>query len=77
MWEFREKLIFKIIILVFHVYGFVSVDHVCAVTEKRVLGSPGTVITDGCQPPCGCWDLNSGPLEDQPVLLTTEPSLQS
>jgi hypothetical protein len=34
------------------------------------------LITDGCEPPCGCWDLNSGPLEDQPVLLTTEPSLQ-
>jgi hypothetical protein len=30
-------------------------------------------ITDGCEPPCGCWELNSGPLE---VLLTTEPSLQ-
>ena len=19
-------------------------------------------VTDGCEPPCGCWDLNSGPL---------------
>jgi len=26
--------------------------------------------------PYGCWELNSGPLEEQPVLLTTEPSLQ-
>ena len=33
-------------------------------------------ITDGCEPPCGCWDLNSGPLEEQLVLLTSEPSLQ-
>jgi hypothetical protein len=33
-------------------------------------------ITDDCEPPCGCWDLNSGPLEEQPVLLTTEPSHQ-
>ena len=32
--------------------------------------------TDGCEPPCGCWELNSGPLEEQPVLLTAEPSLQ-
>ena len=32
--------------------------------------------TDGCEPPCGCWELNSGPLEEQSVLLTTEPSLQ-
>ena len=33
-------------------------------------------ITDGCETPCGCWELNSGPLEEQSVLLTTEPSLQ-
>ena len=31
-------------------------------------------ITDGCEPSCGCWDLNSGPLEKQLVLLTTKPS---
>ena len=34
------------------------------------------LITDGCEPPCGCWELNSGPLEEQSVLLTAEPSLQ-
>jgi hypothetical protein len=28
---------------------------------------------DGCEPP---WELNSGPLEEQSVPLTTEPSLQ-
>jgi hypothetical protein len=33
-------------------------------------------ITDGCEPPCGCWDLNSGPLEEQSVLLTTGTTLQ-
>ena len=38
----------------------------------RALGS----ITYGCQPPYGCWELNSGPLEEQQVLLTPEPSLQ-
>jgi hypothetical protein len=26
-------------------------------------------------PPCGCWELNLGPLEEQPVLLTDETSL--
>jgi hypothetical protein len=34
------------------------------------------LITDGCEPLCGCWELNSGPLEEQLVLLTTKPSLQ-
>jgi hypothetical protein len=32
-------------------------------------------ITDDCEPPCGCWELNSEPLEEQSVLLTVEPSL--
>jgi len=40
--------------------------------QKKALDS----ITDGCEPPCGCWELNSGPLEEQSVLLTAEPSLQ-
>ncbi|XP_060244202.1 MAP/microtubule affinity-regulating kinase 3 isoform X3 [Meriones unguiculatus] len=34
------------------------------------------VTADGCEPPCGFWELNSGPLEEQPVFLTTESSLQ-
>jgi hypothetical protein len=28
------------------------------------------LLTDGCEPPCGCWHLNSGPLEEQSVCLT-------
>jgi hypothetical protein len=35
--------------------------------QKRV----PELIVDGCEPPCSCWGLNSGP-----VLLTSEPSLQ-
>jgi len=27
-------------------------------------------ITDGCEPPCGCRELNSGPVEEQSVLWT-------
>ena len=34
------------------------------------------LITDGCEPPCVCWELNSAPLEEQAMLLTMEPSLQ-
>jgi hypothetical protein len=30
------------------------------------------IIIDSCKWPCGCWELNSGPLEE---LLTAEPSL--
>jgi hypothetical protein len=35
---------------------------------------PLELVTDACEPPCECWELNPGPLEDQLVLLTTEPS---
>jgi hypothetical protein len=34
------------------------------------------LIIDGYELPCGCWELNSGPLEEQTVLLTSEFSLQ-
>jgi hypothetical protein len=40
--------------------------------QKRASG----LIRDGCEPPCGSWGLNSGPSEEQSVLLTAEPSLQ-
>jgi hypothetical protein len=33
-------------------------------------------ITEGCEPPYGRWELNSGPLEEQTVHVTSEPSLQ-
>jgi hypothetical protein len=46
---------------------------VSTLTHQKRASDP---ITDGCEPPCGCWELNSGPLEEQSVLLTTEPSIQ-
>ena len=33
-------------------------------------------IKDICELLCVCWELNPDPLEEQPVILTTEPSLQ-
>ena len=48
--------------------------HCCCLQthQKRALDP----FTNGCEPPCGCWELNSGHLEEQSVLLITEPSLQ-
>ena len=45
----------------------------CLHTHQKRAYDP---IADVCEPPCGCWELNSGPLEEQSMLLTTEPSLQ-
>ena len=36
----------------------------------------GTGVRDSFEPPRDCWTLNLSPLEEQPVLLTAEPSLQ-
>jgi hypothetical protein len=34
-------------------------------------------LTDDYEAPCGCWVLNLALLEEQPVLLTSEPCLHS
>jgi hypothetical protein len=49
---------------------FIGVHCSCQTHQKRA----SDPITDGCEPPCGCWELNSGPLEEQSVLLTGELS---
>jgi hypothetical protein len=38
--------------------------------------SPGTGVMNHCELLPGCWKLNLGPLQEQQVLLVTEPSLQ-
>jgi hypothetical protein len=42
--------------------------HVC-LCEVSDLG-----VTDSCELPYGYWESNPGPLEEQSVLSTTEPS---
>ena len=37
----------------------------CTSIGKKRASDP---ITDGCEPSCSCWELNSGPLEKQPGL---------
>jgi hypothetical protein len=41
--------------------------------HQSSIRSPGARLTDDCELPCGCWELNQGPVEDHPVLLTAEP----
>lgn len=73
-------LFFKILIC--FVYGilpsWIYVYHVhvqCSQRLEEGAESPGTGVSDGCQP-CECWELNRGPLEVQTVALTIEPLLQ-
>lgn len=43
---------------------------------KRVLGVPGIGVLYSCESLCGFRESTLGPLEEQPVLRTAEPSLQ-
>ena len=64
-------------IILFGIYGCFAPTcmlayHVCAWCPWRLgkgIGSSTTGVTDSCEPSCGCWESNLGPLEKQPVLL--------
>jgi hypothetical protein len=47
---------------------------VCMFPECQKRASDTT--RDAYEPPHGCWELNSGSLEEEAVILTAEPSLQ-
>ena len=47
------------------------------VEAGKDIGSLGTEVTDSCEPPWDCWELYLGPMEEQSVLTTAEPSFQS
>lgn len=45
------------------------------VGAKEDISLLGPGAPDGCEPPCRCWEVNPGPPEEHPVLLTSKPSL--
>lgn len=49
----------------------------CAQEASRVCHSPWTLSADGYELLCGFWESNPGPLEEQPVPLIADSSLQS
>ena len=58
-------------------YACVLRAHLIPIDAREGFESPGTEITESCGPRHGHWELNLGPLEEQPVkLLTVKPSLQ-
>lgn len=59
-----------------HVYMYVCYIHATPVGAKEDISLLGTGVPVGCEPPCRCWEVNPGPLEEHPVLLTSKPSLQ-
>jgi hypothetical protein len=46
---------------------YVSTLLLSSYTHQKRVSDP---ITDGCEPPCGCWKLSLGPLKEQSVPLS-------
>lgn len=57
-----------------HVY-LCTISMECLGGQRRVLDPLGLELQMEFEQPCGCWELIPGPLEEQPVILTTELSL--
>jgi hypothetical protein len=55
----------------FYVDWSFACEHICMGPRF-----PGIRVTDSCELPCGCWELNLCPLKEQPVLSIAEPTLQ-
>lgn len=78
---FKRTIYFKIL---FCLYGCFACMYFCILYCVYGVGGggqkniryPGTGVTDGFKLPCEYWELNLGPLKEQPVLLTIEPSFQ-
>jgi hypothetical protein len=56
-------------LIFFFYYLFIVFWVHCNCLQRHQKRAPNPT-SDGCEPPCGCWELNSGPLEEQSVLLT-------
>jgi hypothetical protein len=67
----KESIVFGFFKDLFIYYMYVHCS--CLQTPQK---RASDLSMNGCELPCGCWDLNSGPSEEQSVLLTVEPSLQ-
>lgn len=60
--------------------AYMSAHHLCVWCPQEPeegIQSLGAGTTDGCKPPRECRESNLSPLEEQPLLLTTEPFPQS
>jgi hypothetical protein len=70
-------------LLLFHVCGCfacIYVPHVCSVTAKQkreCVRTPGTDVTDACELPYRCWELNLGSLHKPVLFLSAGSSLCS
>jgi hypothetical protein len=64
--------------MMFTIFNYLFTYPMCAgVLPACMSDSLELGLQDSCGLSCWYWELNPGPLEEQPVFLITEPSLQS
>ena len=68
---------FKVYLFYFYVYDCFACIGTHVWRSEEGIRSPETGVTGGCEPPCRCWEPNSGPLQEQQMLLTAKPSFQT
>jgi hypothetical protein len=56
-----------------YIYGYFVCMYIC--TPEEDIGYHGITVIWDCELPC--WELNSGPLKEEPVLLTDKPINQT
>jgi hypothetical protein len=66
----KENLPYWGLFIYLFIYLFIICKYTVAVFRHSRRGRQISLWMDGCEPPCGCWDLNSGPLEEQSGALT-------
>lgn len=74
---------YSFIYYLIYAYGYFACMFVCKLCvcsahrgQKGVWDLLELGLQDGCSPACGLWESSLDPVEGQPVLLTTELSLQ-
>jgi hypothetical protein len=78
---FKKDVILFIYLFIYLLFMYLSsfIFYVYSVLPACMYASqerPPDLIIHDRDLPYGCWELNSGLLEEQPVLFTSEPSLQ-
>ena len=58
-------------IFLLYVYEWFACMCTTCVPSTHGAGSLGARAVDGCESSCEIWEPNSGPLQEQPVLLTS------
>lgn len=60
-------LLASIYLCVWVFFAWMSGHHrhtLCSLNPEVGIGSLEATVADGCEPPYGCWDLNSGPKQE-------------